>query len=491
MEDSKYPWHLLVVTSLGVMVVFLNMSSLNVVLPVISSFFHAGPLATNWILLSYMLVNSILILVFGKTADIFGRRKLYLAGLGLVTLVSFLCGFVNSVGLLIVLRVLQAVGGALVVTNTTPYITDSFPEKDLGVALGINVLVSSASQLLGPVIGGLLVYRLGWRWVFWFNVPLGLLGFILGLLILKPSRGRILDEKIDYFGNLCIFLGLGGFIFSLSQGGVVGWKAPSVIAGLILFVVFTSIFIYWEKRTSCPTIDFNLFRNREYCMANFSNFLNSLARSSVVLLIALFFQVMDKENTFGAGLKVLPITLGMLIASPLVGVLSRKYSTVKLSTSGLALSALGMLFLVLNMHPGASFPLIAAGQFLIGFGSGVFMTPNTKSIMLTVPVNRRGIANGMRSMIQNMGTVISTALSLMVVTSGLPARLKGAVYDGANAELAGNDMALISRGFRLAFIVLFCLILVAIAGSYLRVSPRDSREDDNEINNLLLETKEV
>ena len=468
MKDSRYPWLLLIVTSLGVLTVFLNMSSLNVVLPVLSAYFKAGPVATSWILLSYMLVNSILILVFGKMADIYGRRGMYLFGLGLITVVSFCAGFVSNVWMLITLRVLQAVGGALVVTNTTPYITDTFPERDLGTALGINVLVSSASQLIGPVVGGLLVYRFGWRWVFWFNVPLGGLGFILGFFLLKPSRGRTLDERVDILGNLCIFLGMGGLIFALSQSGIVGWDNPMVITGLVFFGVFISLFIFWERRTKYPTIDFSLFRRREYLMANLATFLNTLARSSVVLLIALFFQVMDKENTFAVGVKVLPVTIGMLIASPLAGVLSRRYSTLLLSTSGLVMTGLGMLILAVNMTAHASFSLIGLGQFLVGFGSGVFMTPNTKSIMLTVPVERRGVANGIRSMLQNLGTVISTALSLMVVTSVLPPRLKEAVYDGARADIGGRDFLLISGGFRLAFAVLFGLTLCAVIGSYLR-----------------------
>lgn len=403
-------------------------------------------------------------------ADIYGRRKMYLFGLGLITVVSFCAGFVSSVWMLITLRVLQAVGAALVVTNTTPYITDTFSERDLGTALGINVLISSASQLLGPVVGGLLVYRFGWRWVFWFNVPLGGLGFILGLFLLKPSRGRVLNERIDILGNLCIFLGMGGLIFALSQSGVVGWRNPTVIVGIILFAVFTMVFIFWEQHTDYPTIDFSLFRRREYRMANIATFLNALARSSVVLLIALFFQVMDKENTFAVGIKVLPVTIGMLIASPLVGLMSRRYSTVLLATSGLLMTGIGMLLLALNMTAQASFALIGLGQFLVGFGSGVFMTPNTKSIMLTVPVDRRGVANGIRSMLQNLGTVISTALSLMIVTSVLPLRLKEAVYDGARADIGGEDFILISSGFRIAFAVLFGLTLFAIVGSYLRGS---------------------
>lgn len=477
MNSKLYPWKLLVVTSIGVLLVMLNLSTLNVVLPVLSGYFQAGPVASSWILLSYMLFNSIFILVFGRLADIFGRRKFYLLGLGILTVVSLFCGFASNVWMLIVFRIIQAAGGALVITNTTPLITDAFSEARLGTALGINVLVSSASNLLGPVVGGYLVYALNWRWVFWFNVPVGIIGLILGFFVLKKTPSPKKKEAVDVFGSICILLGLGGLIYAISQGGVAGWTSSPVMLGIALFIVFGSVFAWWERRISYSTIDFSLFRNREYAMANIATFLNSFARSSVVLLIALFFQVMDKENTFSAGLKVLPVTIGMIIASPLVGLMSRRFSTLLLSTSGIALVGIGLVLLTLNMSA-TFFPFsIALGQFFVGFGSGVFMTPNTKSIMLNVPPNRRGTANGVRSMLQNVGTVLSTAISLMLVSIRLPARLKQSIYDGAEAMVDNADRILIAKGFQLAFEILFLVTLIALAVSYARGSKPRVAED--------------
>ncbi|WML49033.1 MFS transporter [Neobacillus sp. PS3-34] len=198
MKDNNYPWLLLSVTGLGVILATLNFSTLNVALPEITNHFHASGLAANWILLSYMLVNTIFILVFGKLADIFGRRGMYLFGLLEFTIVSFLCGLAPNVWVLILLRALQALGGALIITNTTPLITDAFPPKKLGTGLSINILIASIAQLIGPVIGGFLVYHFGWRWVFWFNVPVGIIGFIWGLFTLRAVPGRAKGEKIDW-----------------------------------------------------------------------------------------------------------------------------------------------------------------------------------------------------------------------------------------------------------------------------------------------------
>lgn len=468
MIKKNYPWHVLSVTSLGVLLVTLNLSTLTVALPELTAYFGASPLESNWILLSYMLFNAIFILIFGKMADIYGRRTLYLTGLIGFTVVSLLCGFATNVWVLIMLRVLQAAGGAIVITNTTPLITDAFTEDKLGTALSFNVLNSSAAQLLGPVIGGFVVYALDWRWVFWFNVPVGIIAILWAIFVLRPVPGRAKGEKIDFFGNICILFGLGGIIYAFSEGGNSGWASLPVLIGILMFIIFGICFVWWERRVKHPSVDFSLFRDRAYAMANLATFLNSLARSSVALLIALFFQVMYKENTFSAGLHVLPVTIGMIAASLLVGFLTAKYSTLSLSTFGLVLSAAGMLLLALFTGAEAATFWLSIGQFLVGFGSGIFMTPNTKAIMLTVPPEKRGMANGLRSMLQNMGVVISTALSLMLVTSVLPDSLKQAVYAGADANVLPEDLPMIADGFQLAFTVMAVLTGLAIVASFLR-----------------------
>lgn len=468
MKEKYYHWLLLSVTSLGVLLSTLNFSTLNVALPEVSNHFHAGGVASNWILLSYMLVNTIFILIFGKLADIFGRREMYLFGLTEFTIVSLLCGFAANVWVLIILRALQALGGALIITNTTPLITDAFPQKKLGTGLSINVLVASASQLFGPVIGGYFAYHLGWRWVFWFNVPVGVIGVIWGVLTLRTVPGEAKGEKVDWLGNIAAFFGLGGLILALSEGGVTGWSSLPVFCGMALFVLFGFFFFWEERHAKFPMIDFSLFHDRPYAMANLATFFNSLARSSVVLLIALFYQVVYFENPFSAGLKVLPVTIGMMIGSLVAGALTARYSARLLSTLGLLGTCLGMLILVWKIGIHASLFWMSLGQMLIGIGTGVFQTPNTQSIMLTVPHERRGVANGIRSMLQNMGAVISTALSLMIVTSVLPQHLKAAIYAGAGAHLGSQDTSLIANGYRIAFTVMLLLTLLAIAASYLR-----------------------
>ncbi|MDT8858925.1 MFS transporter [Alkalihalobacillus sp. MEB130] len=468
MNKNQKPWQLLLVTSLGVLLVMLNMSTLNVALPELATHFQSGPTETSWILLSYMLFNTVLILVFGKISDVYGRRNLYLVGLVSFTVISLLCGFAPNVWFLIILRILQAASGALIITNTTPMIADAFSKKNLGTALGVNVLVSSVAQLLGPVIGGYLTYVLDWRWLFWFNVPIGVIGILWALFVIKKTSSNGKGEKIDLLGSLFILFGLGGLIIAFSQAGTTGWLHSVVIGGFVVFLVCCICFIWVERKVEFPIVDFSMFQNWEYSMANLATFLNSLARSSIVLLIALYFQLIHQENTFVAGLFVLPITGGVILASAIIGFLSGKFSIFALSTSGLLCSALGMLLLVFNTDANSSIYYMLIGQLLIGFGSGMFMTPNTQSIMLTVDRKKRGMANGLRSMLQNMGMVISTALSLMLVTFNLPSHLQSEIYAGANAQVSGNELHLISQGFQLAFGVMLFITILAIISSYLR-----------------------
>ncbi|WP_026961904.1 MFS transporter [Alicyclobacillus herbarius] len=464
------PWMVLSVTSLGVILVMLNLGALNAALPIVVAHFQAGAVAANWILLSYMLFNTVLILVFGQISDILGRSRLYLLGMAIFTAVSFLLGLSPNVWVLIALRCLQAAGGALIIANNTPLITDAFPRNKLGTGLAANVLVSAAAQLLGPVLGGWIGEAWGWQWMFWFNVPVGFLGLIWGAVVLRQAPRRVSGEQIDVAGIVLSFFSLTGLTLALSEGSVLGWVHLSVLLGFALFVVLTPWFLWHERHTRFPMIDLSLFRTTSYTMANVSTFLNAFARVSVVLLLALYFQSAFGMDAGTAGLAVLPVTVGVLLSSPIAGALTNRYSARVLSTLGLALSALGLALLAGLLHPHGAYWPLGGAMFLVGFGSGLFLTPNTKSIMMSVPDIHRGMANALRSMLQNMGQVLSTAITLMLVTAALPSRLQNAVYAGQGARLSMGDLVQITSGYRLALCALFLVTLVGIFCSYLRGS---------------------
>lgn len=474
---DHYHWMVLSVTSIGVLLTALNLSALYVALPSVVRHFHAGALAASWILLSYMLVNTVLILVFGRIADIFGRRTLYLIGFVIFVLSSLLLGLAPNVWVLIGLRGVQAAGGALIITNTTAILTDVFPRRLLSQGLGLNVAMASISQLLGSAVGGVVVALGGWRWVFWYNVPVGIIGLLWGILVLRPMPTSGPHEPIDVRGSVLSFMALTGLLVALSEGGVQGWSTLPVLVGLTAFLVLLPIFLRVEVRTRYPIVDLSLFRNWTYASANLTTFLNSATRSSPALLIPLFLQAARGESPATVGLQVLPLSVGLLLASPVAGFLGSRYSARLLSSIGLGVSGVGLLILALGATATTPYTVIALGLLLTGSGSGFFLTPNTTSIMTSVPPERRGAANGLRSMLQNTGVVVSTALCLAIATSPLPAAFKDQAYAGTLSHLSQHAVGLFSSGVQMAFAVMaliafFAMVVSFARGGAIRTSPR-------------------
>lgn len=467
-SSQRYPWLVLSVTSLGVMLTLLNIGTLNVALPVVAKHFNASAMTSNWILLSYMLFNTIFILIFGRIADLLGRRRLYIIGLSIFTLFSFLIGLAPNIWILLILRVFQAAGGAIVITNTTPLLTDAFEPRSLSKGLGINVLVSSSAQLLGPVIGGFFATEFGWQWVFWFNVPVGIVGIAWALITLRNMPSNATRERFDVAGNIMIFFALGGIILSLSEGSTLGWTNPLVMTGFIAFAILTPIFLRIEWKSSSPLMNLHLFAKRRYAMAYSAAFLNAFARTAVVLLMALFYQSVNHSTAFSAGLSVLPVAIGMIVLSPVAGWLASKWDARLLSTIGMGMSGVGCLLLVGSIDGQTSIASEMLAMLLVGGGSALFLTPNTSSIMTTIDQEHRGSANGLRSMLQNMGQVVSTALSLMIVTAGLPVNLQQEIYSGNDAQIPHAYSAQVVTGFRFALLAMAAATALGVIASLAR-----------------------
>ncbi|ADM72654.1 Multidrug resistance protein Stp [Paenibacillus polymyxa E681] len=468
MNDRMYPWYVLSVTSLGAFLVLINIGTLNVALPELSEHFHASASASSWILLSYMLVNTIFILIFGQISDIFGRRRMYLIGMAIFTISSLLLGYAPNVEVLILLRIVQAAGGALVVTNTTPLITDAFPRSRLGTGLGLNLLSASVAQVLGPVVGGLVTTEWGWRYVFWSNVPFGIIALIWGLWILKENPLTQRHRNVDGYGGIMIFVALAGLIIALSEGGELGWGDKQVIGGFAVFAILIPIFLWHEHRSASPLLDLNLFASWTFSLGNIATFFNSFARTAVALLFALYYQFAFHQNALEAGLGILPITIGMLVISPIAGMLTKRVSIRVLASLGVLISIVGLLLLLFVVGGNFSYLVSACGMLLIGIGTGLFLTPNTTEIMSSVPEQSRGVANGLRSMLYNLGQVLSTTLSLTIVSAALPVHLKNVLYSGKNNVISTVDFALIINGYRWVIVVLIGTSLLALAASWFR-----------------------
>lgn len=462
---EPHPWLVLSATSMGAVLTAINGSILTAALPVVVRHFDAGPMASNWILLSYMFPVTVLIVSFGRLADTLGRTRLYSGGLAIMTVSGFLLGLAPSTGALIALRVVQGIGAGLVLANAVTLITDAFPSGRLGEVLGINTTVVAVGQLLGPVLGGLVAATLGWRWVFWLNVPLGILAIAWAGFALRGLQSPTRREPLDVPGNLLYGVAFGGLLLSLSLSGSVGWEHPLTLAGIVVFGLLFPGFVAVELRTRFPMVDPALFRNRRYALANAAAFLNSLTRFAVPLLLALYFQAADGVDPFRAGMMVVPVPVTMMGASLVAGRLSRHMEAETLATCGLVLSGLGLLAILAALRPDALYAWMVPGLVLAGTGFGLFVAPNTSAIMLSIPPHRRGVANGIRWTLQNTATMVSTALSLAVVTSPLPARVRDAFYAGTVTDLSSETVSHLISGYRVAFVIMGAATLLAIATS--------------------------
>jgi EmrB/QacA subfamily drug resistance transporter len=471
-ERRRYAWRVLSVTSLGSLLSAANTSTLDVGLPVVARHFHATATEAAWMLLSYMVVNTVMILVFGRLADTIGRRRLYQFGLAVLTLSSLLCGLAPDAVVLDVLRAVQGTGSAAVITNTVALLTDAFPADLLSVGVGLSATVVASAQVLGPLVGGAMASLFGWRAVFWFNVPTGIVGLVWAARTLRKEVRTEAREPFDVAGAVLWSLSLGGAVLALAQGGALGWGNPAVLVGAGLFVVGAPVFLAVQRHKAFPMLDLSLFAERERSLAYLAGFLLSMARFAVVLLVGLYVQAAGRTDPLGAGVRVVPMAVGMLVAAPLSGVLTRRYSARLLSTTGLVATTAGLFALAFVIRPTVAPAAIAGCLLAIGVGQGLFQTPNTSAILAGVRPQRRGIANGVRSMAQNTGYVTSTALALALVTSGLAAPEKRAAYAGTLSALSPDGMSTFTADYRIALLVFGTASAAATVASFARNRPR-------------------
>ncbi|MEV0616929.1 MFS transporter [Nonomuraea sp. NPDC050404] len=445
-----YAWRTLSVVSLASMLTGLGGSAINVALPEIARHTGAGATAAGWILLGYQLTTTVLMVVFGRLADLFGRRRMYLLGLGTYTLAAFLAGLAPNAWVIVAMRVLQAAGAAMLLTNSAALVSDAFPRERLGEGMGVYVASFSIAGLIGPTLGGLLVGSLGWQWVFWFNVPLGLLCLLWGAIVLRRPESGSRDGGLDGTGNVLVLATLGGLLLALSEVTRLGWDHPVVLGGLAAFAVGLPLFLLRETRAAHPVVDLGLFRERGFAYGTLASFLNAVARMGMVFLVALYFQAVRGDDPVEAGVKVLPLAISALIASVTSGFLQRLMSARTLAAAGAAMTTCGLVVMCAVMSATMPYAAVAAGLVLIGLGSGVFLPANNTAILDGLPSGRLGIVNAMRLMLQNTGNVVGTAMVLSIITAPLPAVLHQQVFAGTLAQLSGVAVEQLVTGYRWA-----------------------------------------
>ncbi|HEY0485848.1 MAG TPA: MFS transporter [Mycobacteriales bacterium] len=451
-----YKWVALTNTTLGVLMATVNSSIVIISLPAIFNGIRLDPLAPGnvgyllWMLMGYMLVTAVLVVTLGRLGDIYGRVRIYNAGFAVFAFGSAALALTPLSGeagasWLIAWRVFQGIGGAMLMANSTAIITDAFPAHQRGMAVGINQVAALAGSFIGLVAGGLLS-EWSWRAIFWVSVPLGILGTVWAYRSLRETAIRR-AARIDWWGNLTFGCGLTVLLAAITYGiqpyggHTQGWTNPWVVAGLVGGVALLAVFLVVERRVDQPMFHLELFRVQAFWAGNLAALLASIARGGLQFMLIIWLQGIwlplhgyDYAQTpLWAGIYLLPLTLGFLVAGPLSGHLSDRYGARYLTTGGLLLSA--ATFVGLLLLP-ADFSYVAFGTLIAlnGVGSGLFSAPNTTAIMNAVPAHQRGASAGMASTFQNSGMVLSMGVFFSLLIAGLANTLPGAMRTGLTAQ---------------------------------------------------------
>jgi MFS family permease len=462
-REDRYKWVALANTTAAMFMATLDGSIVIIALPAIFRGIHLDPLSPGnisyllWMIMGYRLVQAVLVVAVGRLGDIFGRVKIYNAGFVVFTIASILLSFDPFSGghgalWLIGWRILQAVGGSMLMANSAAILTDAFPAEQRGFALGTNQIAGLAGMFVGLVAGGLLA-AIDWRAVFWVNVPVGIYGTIWAYLRLRDNGERH-PARIDWWGNLTFAVGLSAVLIAVTYGiqpyggATMGWTNPWVLAGLIGGVALLVVFGVIESRIAEPMFQLSLFRIRAFTAGNLAGLLVSIARGGFQFILIIWLQGIwlplhgynYSDTPLWAGIFLLPLTAGFLVSGPVSGYLSDKFGSRGIATSGMAVFAgsfIGLMLLPVNF-PYWAFALLIA---LNGIGSGMFAAPNSSSIMGSVPARQRGAASGMRSTFQNSGTALSIGVVFSLMIAGLASSLPKTLTSGLQAQGVAHGVA--------------------------------------------------
>jgi MFS family permease len=461
--DSRYKWIALSNTTLGVLLATIDGSIVLIAMPDIFRGIHLNPLQPGnsfyllWMILGFLVVSSVLVVSLGRLGDQFGRVRMYNLGFVVYTVASLLLTIdwlhgAAGADWLIGFRIVQGVGAAFLVANSVAILTDAFPANQRGMALGINNVVGISGLFLGLVLGGVLA-PISWRLVFLVSVPFGIAGTIWSYRSLREIGVRT-REPIDWLGNLTFAAGLVLVMVGITYGirpygnHVMGWESPFVDACLVAGAVLLALFAFVEVRSRSPMFRLGLFRIRPFTFGVLSSFLSAVSRGGLMFMLIIWLQgIWLPEHGYGfastplwAGIAMLPLTIGFLLAGPAAGILSDRYGSRPFATGGMLVSAVS--FVLLAMLPvDFSYPVFAAILLLMGLSMGAFAAPNRAGVMNSLPAQNRGAGSGMNQTFQNSAQVLSIGIFFTLMIIGLSATLPHSLATGLQAHGVPADVA--------------------------------------------------
>ncbi|MEW6242411.1 MAG: MFS transporter [Chloroflexota bacterium] len=456
--DYSRKWYVLLAVSMGVFLATIDGSIVNISLPTLVSSLQTDFALVQWVVLAYLLTVTTLMLGIGRLADIYGKKPIYTAGFVVFTIGSVLCGLSPSIHWLIGFRVLQAVGASMIMALGMAIVTEAFPPTERGRALGMTGTIVSVGIAVGPTLGGLIVQHLSWHWIFFVNLPIGLLGILLVVRYVpafKPAGG----QRFDFRGALTLCVSLLSLLVALTLGQRNGFADRGVMFLAANWLVFLALFIFIELRVDQPMIDLRLFRNGLFSVSLGTGFIIFICLAGTLILMPFYAENVlgyDPQQT-GLLMATVPVALG--VTAPVSGSLSDRYGSRPITVAGLAVLVAG--FLAISTLDAGTTSLGYILRFLpVGLGMGMFQSPNNSAIMGAAPRDRLGVASGMLAMTRTLGQTTGIAV-LGALWAGQVFQHAGGLLPGGatSAPVAAQVLAMRDTFVLVSALIVFALLL--------------------------------
>jgi EmrB/QacA subfamily drug resistance transporter len=416
--EENRKWWTLGAVAFGLFMIMLDNTVVFVALSAIQNDLRISDSELEWVVNGYALTFAVLMLTGGKLADLLGRRLIFIVGLAIFTASSLACGLATSATILIGARVVQGVGSALMNPATLSIITATFPPRQRGMAIGIWVGVSAMALAIGPLVGGILTEQINWSWIFFINVPVGILGIIVARLVIDESRDESEEQRLDLPGLLSSAVGLFALTYALIEGNNYGWSSGRIVGSFTVAAAALALFVVLEHRQRVPMLDLSLFKNRTFAGANTVMLLVALAMFGVFFFNSLFLQRILHYSAIETGATFLPMTVLIVLLAPVAGKFSDRIGSRWLMAAGLlSLSASLISFSTLGI--GSSFWEILPGLILGGIGMSLAMTPTTAAAMGSVPVDKAGVGSAVLNSMRQVGGSLGIALMGAIVIASI------------------------------------------------------------------------
>ncbi len=459
-------WLILLITVMSTFMATLDSSIVNVALPDMANALNVSTGLITWVVNAYLIVVSVCILFFGRLGDLKGQAKIFRLGLIIFTLGSFLCGVTHTLPLLLAARAVQAVGAAATMANSQGIITRTFPPEERGRALGINGASVALGTLVGPALGSLIISYASWEYLFWVNVPIGVIALAANIKLFSKYEEKTIKEKLDIGGTVLFTLAIAPLFIALEYGQIIGYENALIIVSFLVAVISFVLFLRLEQRIQPPLLDLQLFKNKWFSISIFCAFISFIAISCSTIILPFYLQnaLQMSAGTAGMFMTIYPVVLAL--AAPASGYLSDKIGSEGLTLIGLLLTSGGLnLMSTLGEHP--SFFVMGLYIAVMSLGNGLFQSPNNSLVMSMVPERKLGVGGSVNALVRNMGMVFGIAMSTMILYGAMSAKLG---YRVTGYVPGRNDVFIF--GIRLAYIAAATICLIGALVTAIRLFGR-------------------